>query len=223
MQVSCPQTTCCSRYSVYNVLCKNHHLFIRRWDLNIFLIPTEYASLMLIDSPVAAACPAIPTPKGTQISSSSDLIAWSTVDSEVTSKSLDTKTLLSLEPRTRKSEQRSAFVNILTLTSILWLSIFMSNSLAMSLINSMNNSFSSNSPSFDFRRRRGTDIFLSSRSEPNMEFSLPLVKLLSFLSITWDLTLSLLTWLTSMARDPGRCDLLLIQLSTIEDVAFRSK
>ena len=176
---------------------------------------------MLIVSPVAAVCPAIPTPKGTQISSSSDLIDWSTVDSEVTSKSLDTRTLFSREPRTRKSEQRSAFVRILTFTRILWLSMFMSSSLAMSLINSINSSFSSNSPSWDLRR--GIEGFLPSRADPNIEFSLPLVKLPSVLRLIWGFVLSLCRWFTCMARDPGLWDLLLIQLSTIEDVAFRSK
>ena len=166
-------------------------------------------------SPVAAACPAIPTPKGTQISSSSDLIDSSSVDLDVTSNSLDTRTLFSREPRTRKSEQRSEFVSILTFTRILWLNMLMSSSLAISLINSINSSFSSKSRSLDLRRA-GKEGFLSSRADPNNEFSLPSV-------LRIGLTLSLWRWFTCMARDPGRCDLLLIQLSTIEDVAFRSK
>ena len=201
--------------------------FLYKLPLTSYLL-TEYASGILIVSPVRAVWPAIPTPKGTTISSSSERTASSTVESDVTSNNLDTKTLWSFDPRTKNSEHRSALVRILTLTRILWLNRLISNSLEMSRMSSIKSWRSSSLSSSDLR-----SVAVFGGTSPRRVFNLSSAwrSLTEWARLTrasglrtFPGKLSFLTWLTCRAvRDPGLWDLLAIHWSTIDEVAFLSK
>lgn len=89
-----------------------------------------------------ATVPAMPTPNGILISSVLANFVSSSEESCLTSKSLATRYLSLPVPLAKNKEPLSALVKRLTFLSILWQRTSISNSLATSLINSINSSFS---------------------------------------------------------------------------------